>query len=252
MNPVDKLIKLELDKCKFDPIYFINNYIIRRDPIKGRSKFKLRPYQKDIIKILETGGNPIITKARQIGVTSLYAYYFLWKTLFKTDVSALAIVTKHMCGVNFIDKIKYAYDNLPHWILSKLKIHLYNKSTLIFNNGNGIYFHSANDTPLCSIPITDCFIDEATFMNGLNSIIHSITPIITYRENKGSFSIVSTARNKSDLFYAYVKNAIHFGDYISLTLDYKVAFDDRWLAEHSRHMSSDEIKCEYFAEFLDQ
>lgn len=212
---------------------------------------KLRPYQQDIIKCLECGINPVITKARQIGISSLYAYYFLWKALFKKNVSALAICNKTMNCVAFMDKVKCAFDGLPDWLLKGSKINISNKHSLTFLNGNGIYANASNNPPLISIDITDCFIDEATFMPELNLIIGSVWPSISYK-NKGSFSIASTPRYKSDLFYSYVQNAIKSSKYISLNLDYKVAFDDKWLAEHSRHMSSDEIKCEYFAEFLDQ
>lgn len=56
----------------------------------------------------------IILKARQLGVTTFHALLFLDTCLFNHNVNAAIIAdTKPNAKEIFIDKVKFAYDNLP-------------------------------------------------------------------------------------------------------------------------------------------
>src|SRR5581483_2600523 len=56
----------------------------------------------------------IILKARQLGITTFHALLFLDTCLFNHNVNAAIVAdSKPVAREIFIDKVKFAYDNLP-------------------------------------------------------------------------------------------------------------------------------------------
>lgn len=58
---------VEIAKCKKDPIYFILNYVMIEHPTKGAMKFKLHPFQKNLIKTYHHNTRTIAMLSRQCG-----------------------------------------------------------------------------------------------------------------------------------------------------------------------------------------
>lgn len=62
----------ELIKCKNDPIYFIENYVYIRHPKRGKIKFTLYDYQKEMVNRYKDNRFCITLSARQTGKCLLY------------------------------------------------------------------------------------------------------------------------------------------------------------------------------------
>lgn len=108
----DELI--ELAKCASDPIYFITNYVYIQSTEKGAIKFKLFPYQYDIIKTFAKQRFTVMLAARQMGkcVTS--------NTIISKDGSSTKIGELIYPRLSFLQKIYYCRDNLIQYLLSQL------------------------------------------------------------------------------------------------------------------------------------
>lgn len=65
----DKAQLIELLKCKKDPMYFIENYVLVRggDSVSGLTPLKLYDYQKEMIDIFKNYKNSVMLTARQMG-----------------------------------------------------------------------------------------------------------------------------------------------------------------------------------------
>ena len=50
MSNLKQAIKQNYLKCVQDPSYFINQYCIIQHPQRGKIKFKLYPFQEDVLK----------------------------------------------------------------------------------------------------------------------------------------------------------------------------------------------------------
>lgn len=81
----------------------------------------------------------IILKARQLGFTTLIAVYFLDAAIWN-DNHACGIIAQGLreAGDIFDNKIKFAFDNLPPWLRSRIGIKTDNSSELEFDNGSKI------------------------------------------------------------------------------------------------------------------
>lgn len=112
-------------------IFFIENFCWTYDP---RSKNKNLPvvlfdYQKDAVKYIiehiDEGRNFLIEKSRDMGVSWLIVYVFLWYWLFRDGSNLLLGSYKEKLvddGVNqdaLFGKLEFAIRNLPQWILPK-------------------------------------------------------------------------------------------------------------------------------------
>lgn len=64
---------IELFKCFNDPLYFIENYVFIKHPKRGRIKFKMYDYQKEMVKKYLTNRFNITLSARQTGKCFFYS-----------------------------------------------------------------------------------------------------------------------------------------------------------------------------------
>ena len=112
-------------------IFFIENFCWTYDP---RSKDKNLPvllfdFQRDavknIIQHIDHGENLLIEKSRDMGISWLIVYIFLWYWLFRDGTNLLLGSYKEKLvddGVNqdaLFGKIEYAIRNLPKWIMPR-------------------------------------------------------------------------------------------------------------------------------------
>ena len=79
----------EYIKCAKDPVYFAENYIKIVNVDEGLMKFKMWPFQKDMIKVYHENRFSITKCPRQVGKTTTSVAYLLWLSLF-TDTQNIA------------------------------------------------------------------------------------------------------------------------------------------------------------------
>lgn len=79
----------------------------------------------------------IILKARQLGITTYHALLFLDTCLFNHNVNAAIVAdSKPVAREIFIDKVKFAYDNLPQFVRDMCPAHRDNANEMRFSNGS--------------------------------------------------------------------------------------------------------------------
>ena len=91
-----------IDRCKIDPVYFINNFAKTVDPrgVKESVPFKLFDYQEELIRVLHksltdsmsgnlTKKTVAIDKSRDMGATWCVVSFHTWAWLFLDGFNAL-------------------------------------------------------------------------------------------------------------------------------------------------------------------
>jgi hypothetical protein len=79
----------------------------------------------------------IILKARQLGITTFHALLFLDTCLFNENVNAAIVAdSKPIAKEIFIDKVKFAYDNLPQFVRDMCPAYRDNVHEMRFANGS--------------------------------------------------------------------------------------------------------------------
>jgi len=168
VSDLKQAIKQNYIKCVQDPSYFINQYCTIQHPQRGKIKFKLYPFQYDVLKEYQSHDYNVILKSRQLGISTLSAAYSLWLMLFQNDKNVLVIATTKDTAKNLITKTRVMYDGLPVWL--KTQIIENNKLSLIFKNGSQIKAIASNESAGRSEALSLLILDEAAFIDKIDTI----------------------------------------------------------------------------------
>ena len=168
MSNLKQAIKQNYLKCVQDPSYFINHYCVIQHPQRGKIKFKLYPFQEEVLKSYQEETYNIILKSRQLGISTLSAAYSLWMMLFHNDKNVLCIATTKDTAKNIVTKVRVMYDGLPIWL--KTAIIENNKLSLVFKNGSQIKALASTESAGRSEALSLLILDEAAFIERIDTI----------------------------------------------------------------------------------
>jgi hypothetical protein len=149
----------------------------------------------------------LILKARQLGVTTFFSILFLDTCLFNDNVHAAIIAdNKPTSREIFIDKVKFAYDNLPEWVRAMTPAYRDNINELRFSNGSvfrvgtglrGGTLQLLHITEFAKICVENPIKASEIMSGALNTL------------QAGQFcTIESTARGREGFFYEMCQRAI--------------------------------------------
>lgn len=107
---------LEIEKCKHDPRYFLENYFYIHS-VLGAVKFPLRPRQVQELDAIRD--NKLIKGDwyRQAGYTTLVLGYMLWACMFQPKYAALYMAPKRKGAEGYFKSIvREMYLRIPYWM----------------------------------------------------------------------------------------------------------------------------------------
>jgi hypothetical protein len=197
----------DFNKCKKDPIYFISEYVKVTHPTRGLVPFKLYKFQHEILKCLENHRFNVLRKFRQAGCTTISAAYALWFALFQSHKSIVFLSVGDTESTEILDRVKIMYDELPSYL--KLKIAEDNKHTLKFVNGSIIRSRPSGKQSGRSLAGSMLIIDEAAFIENIDSIWAAVYPIIS---TGGRAFILSTVNGVGNWYHELYKDAKEEGN----------------------------------------
>lgn len=201
-KPLDhrEIAKQEFSKCAASPEYFITRYVYIQMTNGGRGKFNLYLFQKKLLHLLHTKDRLIILKSRQLGITTLCAAYALWLMVFRKDQSILALAPDQDKARSILDKIHFAYDELPNWLLTLANAHFGEKAKLRITLDNGSKAVAASGASKSARGKTATFLvlDEAAFIENATELWGSAQQTLA---SGGSGILLSTPNGASGLFY---------------------------------------------------
>lgn len=243
-----ELIKQEFIKCSQDPVYFMKKYYYIQHPTKGRILFNLYPFQEAILKQFLSGDYYLINKSRQLGISTLCSAYSLWLMLFHKDKNVLVLATTHETAKNLITKVRFSYDELPSWL--KIKSTEHNKTNLRLSNGSQIQAKSATDNAARSEAVSLLIIDEAAFIENIESIYVSAQQTLA---TGGQCIALSSPNGTGNWFYnTWVKAQEKKIAFIPLRLPWTVhpERDQKWRDEQDVELGKKHASQECDADFI--
>ena len=160
------LDKKEKNKCKKDPVYFINKYGRRFDPVMGTIDFNCSPLQKKTINDFQTAKKNIFIKSRQLGFSTISAYYALWLALFYSNKSILILTINNNNAIHFMKKIRTALIDLPRPFFDSVEKETNQK--IFFSTGSFINVSEYKDDICHSQSFDLLIVDEASYVKDLN------------------------------------------------------------------------------------
>ena len=193
----------EFKKCKDDPVYFISNYVKVTHPVRGLVPFKLYPFQKDILKNVKEHRFNILRKFRQAGCTTISAAYSLWMIVFQKHKQVVILSKGDAESTEVLDRIKIMYEELPAFLRPKIVED--NKHTLKLSTGSTIKSRPSGKQSGRSLAGSLLIIDEAAFIENIDTIWAAVYPIIS---TGGRAFVLSTVNGIGNWYYDVYHKAI--------------------------------------------
>ena len=171
-----------LAKVSKDRFYF-SHFIWVINPVLGRVRFDLYPYQKSVLYNFLKERFNIILKFRQAGITELISMYCLWLAMYHSNKKINIISIKDTIAKKVLKKIKFMYKNLP-WYLQTPIINgrtgeYGSASTMEFSNGSIIESIPTSDQAGRSESLSLLVIDEAAIVRWAAQIWAAAFPTLS-------------------------------------------------------------------------
>jgi hypothetical protein len=198
----------ELKKCASDPIYFIKNYVYIKGT-KGRMLFDLHPYQERMILNYLHHDRSISLVSRQGGKSETASAFITWYYCFHKEKSILITSYRGENSKEIIQKIQYAYEELPDWIKPGVDENNWNKLSVAFENKCRILADTTSENTGRGFAIDLLYVDELAFVKDTiaDSFYGSVLPTLSSRVD-GNMIITSTPNGDTNLFAKLWKEAI--------------------------------------------
>lgn len=179
-------------KCAQDPEYFAENYVyIKHVDQEKRVLFKMRWYQKKIIKACTNNRQVIVKLPRQAGKTVTISLMLLWHLLFLPNFSILIVAHKGEKAREILASIKEMYEDLPVWL--QQGILEWNKGNIILETRSRIRAIATSGSSARGDVYNVVYIDEMAFIatHVAESFLKSVIPTVSSGETTKIF-ITST------------------------------------------------------------
>lgn len=244
----------ELIQCALDLSYFVENYcwiktrfsekqgLIRKNLVK----FKLYPFQKNILKALSKNQDTHLVKSRQMGMTWLMSAYLLWRMIFShkdEGFKSLIISQKEDKARVVLDHIKFMYYKLPPaFQLKDLRDNRHSLESLL--NNVKIQIESANDNAGRGLTLDCIFIDEAAFIPRSEEMYTSL------KSATDCLILGSTPNGKGNLFHRIYELGDRSGfQFIKCYWNEHPHYDSKWYKKEIASMTDSQIQQELECSF---
>ena len=190
---------MELEKCRNDPVYFIKTYVQIQHPTRGAIPFDLYPYQEKMLRAYKDNRYVIVLSARQTGKSVTSAAFLLWYAMFRDDRTVLIASNKNSNAMEMIFRMRYAYEELPHWLKPGVTDDGWNKHNITFDNGSRIISTATSEESGRGLAISLLFLDEFAFVKpGIqDEFWTSIQPTLS---TGGSCIMTSTPNGDTNIY----------------------------------------------------
>jgi len=228
----------EIARCAMDPKYFMINHCWIQHPTKGRMRFGLFDYQKELVDTYHNYRYSIALISRQMGKSTAAAGYLLWYAMFNPDQTILIAAHKYSGAQEIMSRIRFAYETLPDYLRAGAVS--YNKGSIEFDNGSRIIAQATTENTGRGLSISLAYLDEFAFVrpNIAKEFWTSLSPTLS---TGGKCIITSTPNQDDDQFAQIWKDAIKCVDeYGNTTAVGKNGFKG-FSADWTAHPDRDEI-----------
>ena len=213
LNPKIKRINLnekyseeevkEYIKCSKEPEYFIEKYVKINSLDTGLTDFKLRGYQKKLIKVYHKKRKVILLSPRQSGKTTTTAAFIIWYVFFHSDKTVAIMATNAVIAREILSRILLAFETIPFFLQPGTKI--LNKGSIELGNNSKIFATATTSKAIRGYSINLLYLDEFAHINNAEEFYKAAYPTIT--SSKKTKIIISSTPNGLNLFHKLFTDA---------------------------------------------
>ena len=190
----------DLVKCTQDPIYFIENFVWIQHPVKGRMRFDLFDFQRELLDAYHNHRYSIALISRQMGKSTAAAAYLLWYAMYVPDQTILIAAHKYSGAQEIMQRVRFAYELLPDHV--RAGVTAYNKGSLEFDNGSRIIAQATTENTGRGLSISLAYLDEFAFVRP--TIAREFWTALSPTLSTGGKCIITSTPNQDDDQFAQI------------------------------------------------
>ena len=242
---------VEFQKCKEDPIYFMEKWMKIVSLDEGLIEFKLYPFQKKIVNTIHNSRFTICKLPRQSGKSTTTVAYLMHYAMFNPNSNIAIHANKSSTARDILGRLQLAYENLPKWM--QQGVINWNKGNIELENKSTIVAAATSSSAIRGGSYNIIFLDEFAFVptNIAEMFFSSVYPTITSGKTT-KVIIVSTPYGMNQFYKLWVDAEKNRNDYIPIEVHWSEVpgRDDAWKEMTIRNTSPEQFAQEFECEFL--
>ena len=242
---------VEFQKCKEDPIYFMEKWMKIVSLDEGLIEFKLYPFQKKIVNTIHNSRFTICKLPRQSGKSTTTVAYLMHYAMFNPNSNIAILANKSSTARDILGRLQLAYENLPKWM--QQGVINWNKGNIELENKSTIVAAATSSSAIRGGSYNIIFLDEFAFVptNIAEMFFSSVYPTITSGKPT-KVIIVSTPYGMNQFYKLWVDAEKNRNDYIPIEVHWSEVpgRDDAWKEMTIRNTSPEQFAQEFECEFL--
>lgn len=183
-----------------------------------------------------------------MGKTSVMGSYLLWYAMYHPDKSIVVIANRFAQALEILDRIKFAYENLPNHLRAGVTI--YNKGAIEFDNGSRIIVRACSADASRGLSIDLLYIDELAFVG--HKVAQDFWTAVQPTLSLGGKCIVSSTPNVKDgvFYHLWANSPMNGFEKLLITWDKHPERDQAWKDHMIKAMSQEKFDREFSCMFL--
>lgn len=205
MNQLTQEQQKEYNKCKEDPVYFINNYVKLCEHLPA---INLYDYQENLIRHYHENQFSICKAPRQSGKSLTGIAYALHHMLFNDNQIIGLFTMNKSISRNLLDRLVTMFVNLPEWM--SIEVIKFNNDEFQLENGSRIIL-----TPMKGWTFNLSVIDELAFINHdtakelLNAVFPATSKLIISSTPSYAYKFKEVENENGELKVVHEKNIFY-------------------------------------------
>lgn len=233
--------EFEIKKSIDDPIYFINNFVKIKHPVRGIIPFRLYKYQETLISEMARNSHLVINKSRQMGCSNVSYALCLWYVMFHETKNVLIINTKRSASRDAHENIMFMHNNLPDhfkYFNPTIENNLKNDLEIKFESTDSkiLLADGMDISSWRAVDFSWLFVDESAFIENMKTILDQLLPMSLLSGRR--FTMFSTPNGKINkdgsenvFFDVYSNSKNGVGPFFAMDLPWYLdpEKDDKWM-----------------------
>ena len=242
---------VEIQKCKDNPVYFIEHYLKIVSIDEGLVPFHMYGFQKEMVDTFHNNRFTICKLPRQSGKSTVIIAYLLHYVIFNPNVNVAILANKSSTARDLLQRLQLSYENLPKWL--QQGVLNWNKGSLELENNSKILAAATSSSAIRGGSYNIIFLDEFAFIpaNIAEQFFSSVYPTIS--SGKSSKVIMVSTPHGMNMFYKMWNDSIHKrNDYKPIEVHWSEVpgRDDKWREQTIRNTSEAQFASEFECEFV--
>lgn len=246
-----KEAKEEWVKCSLDKKYFFETYLKIQTLDHGIIPFILRPFQHELLDLIDANSKTIACIARQCGKTTTNSANIVWHLCFMKEFTVGIVANRGDLTTEIVGMVKQMYELLPAFLQSGIR--KWNATRIELENKNKVMSAVAGPSALRGRTLNYLLVDETAHIEELKikGFFDSVMPALSSGDNT-KIVLISTPKGYNKFFNIFRESEEGINGYVNYKATWRVIVgrDEDWKRQEIASTSIEEFAQNHEVAFI--